>query len=616
MQNEMWDEAAALFTGIINDISTGSYDRERAQERLMQIEKQRGRLETRTQLTEKTHGLNVGVQRAFAKEYMERGEIKQATEIYEQIVKAVPEDLESRAQLASLYSQQNLHDSAIDTWKTLLETDPENAKYQDGLIDSYQASGKFGEAIELAQQFIDANPEVGVHHARIAKLYKAENRIDEAIAAYQKASELAPGNVEVYKKLAELYLSQDDLTAAEKAFQEAIRYTSSGWNRANLERQLLAIYDRQGKLEEMLQKAEAEGTLTAEMQEERAKRYRNSGELEKAATAYKKAVDMTTGNYEREDRVGTLIAVYVQLDNMDAALERYEAELLRTSSGSNILSTSYGSGISIDFVGDEIRQTLIKAHKDQEKLETLQTVFEARRDKEPDNPIVLEMLADIYRNANDHEKAAKAYQVHAEAESGRKSVRSAYYAFVALHKNQQPELAEAQRKRAETMLSSSNHNQDESFLGALATICWKGELYVPAIELVNEAITQAQHRGSSWEMEYLYEILGESCRNAKRYEEAYNAYQQLANIARSEYRRKNAETKMDQVSKDGNLYEKWIPQRRKQVQENPESLEARLDLAEAYEFSNKVDEALVEYQKLSEHQPDNAQVVQETRHAL
>ena len=61
---------------------------------------------------------------------------------------------------------------------------------------------------------------------------------------------------------------------------------------------------------------------------------------------------------------------------------------------------------------------------------------------------------------------------------------------------------------------------------------------------------------------------------------------------------------MDQASKDGNLYEKWIPQRLKQVQENPDSLEARFDLAKAYEFSDKIDEAISEYQKLSERHPD------------
>ena len=606
MQHEMWDDAEALFTEIINDLSTRSYDRERAQERLMQIEKQRSRLETTTQLTEKTQAMNVGVQRAFAKEYMDRGEIKQAIEIYEQIVKAVPEDLESRAQLATLYSRQNQHEKAIETWKVLLETDPENTKYQDGLINSYQTSGKFDEALELAQQFIDTNPEIGAHYARLAKLHKDENQIDAAITAYEKASELAPGNAKTYQELAELYLRKDNLTSAEKAFQEAIRYTGQEWDRRNLERQLIGLYQRQGKLEEMLQKAETEGTLTPEMQKERANRYRAAGELEKSVSAYKKALDMTTQGYEREELTSTLLRVYVQLDKTDLALELYETELLAHTS-STIKSTTYGSGITIHYGGDETREALIKAHKDQRKLEALKTIFEGRREKESGNPIVLEMVAEVYRNANDHEKAAEAYQALSEVQSGQKNIRSAYYAAAALNQNQQPELAEEQLKRAETMLSSSNSKQDESFLGALATICFKGKMYAPAIKLANDAITVAQSSSNTWELEYLYEILGECCLEAKRYEEAFNAYQQLANIARSEYRRQNAETKMHQASKEGNLYEKWIPQRLKQVQENPDNLDAHFDLAEAYEFSDKVDEAIAQYQKLSERQPDNSQ---------
>ena len=607
MQHKMWDDAEALFTEILNDLSTRSYDREQAQERLMQIEKQRSHLKTTPQLTEKTQGMNVGVQRAFAKEYMDRGETEQATEIYEQIVKAVPEDLESRAQLATLYSQQNLHDRAIGTWETLLETDPENAKYQDGLINSYQASGRFEDALKLAQQFINANPGVGVHHARIAKLYKSENRTDEAIAAYQKASELTSGNAQIYEELANLYLGKNDLTAAEKAFKETIRYTSQDWHRRNLERRLVNIYNRQGTLEERVQQAKTEGTLTPTLQEALAEHYQENGEAEKTVEAYKKALDMTPQGYQREDLAGTLLRVYVQFDKIDAALAAYEAELV-TNAGSR-LSTSYSasSGITTYYGGDEAREALIQACKDQDKLETLKTIFEGRREKEPDNPTVLEMIAEIYRNANDHEQAAEAYQALSEVQSSPKNVRSAYYAVVALHQNQQPELAKEQLTLAETMLASSNHARDESFLGALATICWKGKMYAPAIKLANDAVTEAQNSSNTWELEYLYEILGECCLNAKQYEEAYSAYQQLANIARYEDKRENAETKMDQAAKDGNLYEKWIPQRLKQVQENPDSLEARFDLAEAYEFSNKVDEAIVEYQKLSEHQPDNVQ---------
>ena len=605
MQYKMWDDAEALFTDIINDLSTRSYDRERAQERLMQIEKQRSRLKTTTELTEKTQEMDIGVQRAFAKEYMDRGETEQAIEIYEQIVKAMPEDLESHAQLATLYSRQNLHDKAIDAWKVLLETDPENTKYQDGLVNSYQSSGQIDEALAFAQQYIDANPEIGAHYARLAKLHKDESQVDEAIAAYQKAIELAPGNAKIYQELAELYLRKDDLTSAEKAFQAAIRYTGQEWDRRDLERKLIGLYHQQGTLEEMLQKAETEGTLTFEMQKEHASRYEENGELEKAVSAYKKALDMTTQRYEREDITAELMGLYVKLDETDSAFELYETQLL-ANPGSSIVSTSFGSGISVNFVGDETRRALIRVYKNQNKLETLKTIFEDRREKDPENSIVLEMAAEIYRNLNDHEKAAEAYQALSKVQSSPKNIRSAYSAAVALHQNKQPELAKEQLKEAEALLASSNRKQNESFLGALATICLKGRMYTAAIPLADTAVTEAQSSNNTWELEYLYDILGESCLEAKRYEEAYNAYEQIANIARYEYRREDAATKMHQAAKQGKLYEKWIPRLLKQAQEKPDDLNAHFDLAEAYEASNKVDAAIAQYQKLSELQPDNS----------
>ena len=126
----------------------------------------------------------------MAQEYVKQNKVEEAIEIYERIGKAVPEDLESRAQLATLYSRINQHEKAAQTWSQLLETDPENIKYQDKLVNSLQAAGKRNEAFELAQAYTQTQPEVGVHYARLAKLYADEDRADEAIANYEKAIEL------------------------------------------------------------------------------------------------------------------------------------------------------------------------------------------------------------------------------------------------------------------------------------------------------------------------------------------------------------------------------------------------------------------------------------------
>ena len=53
----------------------------------------------------------------------------------------------------------------------------------------------------------------------------------------------------------------------------------------------------------MLKQAEEAGTLTFEMQRERAQDYRNAGEFDKAIDAYEKALDMTTQSYQRGEHL-------------------------------------------------------------------------------------------------------------------------------------------------------------------------------------------------------------------------------------------------------------------------------------------------------------------------
>ncbi len=589
MQYEMWDDAEAVYTEIVNDLSAQSYERDRAQQQLMTIKQRRGDLSNATQLTEQTQEMNIGTQRALAEAYTQRGETKQAIEIYEQVVQAMPEDLESRAQLATLYSRRNQHDTATSIWKALLETDPGNTKYQDGFVSAHQISGNIDEAFALAQQYIDADPETGAHYVRLAKLHAAEEQVEDAITAYQKAIELAPGNAQMAQELARLHLRVDDTEAAEKAFKQAIQYTGQDWERQDIEQELINLYHREGTLEEMIAQAETVGTLTFEMQKGRAERYQNTGEFEKAVSTYKKAIDMTADSYERVRINDSLLALYVKLGETDLTMQVYE-KLVKTDSS------------------DNARITLIDAYKNEGKLDALKTLFEGRRENDADNPAVIEVLAEIYRNANDHEKAAEAYQALGKAQPS--NVSSFYYAATALSKNGQTELAEEMLARGESALLTSNQKSDMYFLRTLSDICYDGKMYEAAIKLADAAIAEsARYRfyGGSSPLEPMYELKGKSYMRQKRYEEAYNAYRQKASVARWESSRRSAETAMRNAAQQGNLYEKWIPEQLKKVTENPDDLDARLTLARSYEASDMLNEAITQYQKISERQPDNSQ---------
>ena len=603
MRYEMWDDAEVLVTEIINDLSAQQRDREQAQQQLMEIKRRRDGLAGTTRLTEKTQEMNLGTQRALAQQYMQRNQLKKAKESYEQITTAMPEDLESRADLATIYSRQNKHDKSINAWKELLEADPENTKYRDGLVNAYQSADKIPEALELAQEYINQEPDSGVHYVRLAKVYAAGDRVDDAIEAYKKAIALTPGDGKIYRELAQLYLRKDDLDAAEKTFGEAIQYTGQDWDRQELERQLMNIYRRQGKLEEMLKQAEDQGTLTFEMQQERAQRYRSEGKLEKAVDTYKKALDMTAQSDERNNIFNELVQVYVQLGENDLAIEVYET---LSRSGSTGMSIHQGpSGIKVTFGGDEAREILIKAYKNQGKLEQLKTRFEGRLEKEVDNYVLLELVAEIYRNANDHEQAAKAYQALCKAQPG--NVRSFYYAAAAFNKSNQPDLAEELLNQGNVALSGSNRSHDMWFLAAVASICVDGDMYAPAIKIVEEAIAASgRYGGFGWGQDHLYSLLGKSYLGTKQYENAVNAYRQMANVARSDHERSRAEAAMRRAYKAGNLYEKQIPEKLQLVAENPDDPDAHFALAQTYEWSDRIDEAIAQYEIISELQPNSS----------
>ena len=570
MAHEMWDDAEAMYTEILNDLSADRYYREQAQERLTEIKRRKSGVRTTTRLTEKAQEMNIVMQRTLAEQYMQRHQFSKAVELYKQIVAAMPEDLESRAALAEIYSRQDKHEAAITEWEALREIDPENTKYQDGLVDAYQSAGKTDEAIELAQGFIEAE-ESGVHYARLAKVYASIDRVDEAITIYQKAVEINPGDRNVYQELAQLYIRKEDFESAEKMYQYAIQYTGEEWERQNLERQLLELYRRQGKLEDMLEQAESEGTLTFGMQRERAQGYARQGEWEQAAAAYKKAMDMTTQSWERNEVATELVRAYARLGQTDMAVDLYKT-LSRSGSGSVSMMSSGAGSLQIYFGGDQARESLINAYRSKGKLDDLLSYFEAQGEETVENPTRLEMTAEIHRTRGDYAKAAKSYQTLTKVQPG--NVRSYYYAAAAFNKNGEPEMAQALLNKGETARSNDMQwRQDMWHLAALGSICLEGELYDPAIKLIDEGIMMTGRYGG-YHRQQLYNMLAQSYLGAERYEEAINAYQQLENTAEDEGMREIARSGMRKAYRAGNLHEKLAAEKAQAVEDKPEDPDA------------------------------------------
>ena len=467
---------------------------------------------------------------------------------------------------------------------------------------------KIEEAIELYERIVKAAPDDFESYIKLATLYETEGNEVAAIENYKKASVYEHGNKKVYLRLAEHFFLNEDMAAAEAALKNAILSSESEWDKQPIERQLLNLYRYQGNFQEMLQKAEAEGTLTFEMQKQRAQHIHNTGDLEKAVTHLKKAIDMADSSFDRNEISNVLLNVYLKQDREDLVLAFYENEASEQNQ-SDLTSTTFSpSGITVRFRGDDTRRFLIDAYKERGKLEELRTLFERKLEEDATNRAVLELLADIYWETSDYKKAAETYHTLGKVDPlRRRNIRSFYHAAAAFHKSNQSDKVNAVLNQAETALASINDRHDGmSFYGSFATICLKNEMFAPAIKLAEKAVSTAETSGDDWGLGYMYEILAKSYLGAKRYEDAFKAYQKMANDDRR-YHQTRAESLMKEVAKAGKLYEKWIPDQLKQVEENPNDPERILKLAQSYEATDKTKEAVVQYERLTELEPENPQ---------
>ena len=467
---------------------------------------------------------------------------------------------------------------------------------------------KIEDAIELYKRIVKAVPDDFESYIKLARLFEKEGNEAAAIENYKKASVYEHGDSKVYLRLAEHFFLNDDMAAAEAALKNAILSSESEWDQQPIERQLINLYRYQGNLEEMLQKTEVEGTLTFEMQKQRAQHFQNIGDLEKAASYFKKAIKMTKSSYDRNAMTNELLNVYLKQDREDLVLAFYENEASEQTPPELIYTSLSSSGITITFDGDDIRETLIGAYRKRGQLEELRTHFESKLEQDASNPAVLEILAEIYWENSDYQKAGKTYHTLSNIKPiSQWNIRSSYHAAAAFHKSNQPEKVTAILNQANTALASMKERHFyESLLGALATICLKNEMIDPAIKLAKKTVSDAKTSGNDWNLEYMYEILAKCYLDAKRYEDAFKTYQKMATVDGS-YHQDRAERGMKEAAKAGKLYDKWIPEQLKQVAENPNDPERILKLAQSYEATDKTKEAITQYERLIEIEPENVQ---------
>ena len=582
MQHEMWSEAKATYTQVLKNLFIHKYSRQQAERDLIQIDSQVSESKTDDTPTQKLGEIGFGMRRALAMHYKDRGKTNEAIELFKQIAERMPEDLDSRAQLAEIYTRQKKYDKAFTEWQRLLEADPENTKFQGGLVAAQEAAGNIDHAIQLLKKYIDSEA-ITVHYPSLAGLYVKTGRVHEAISAYQKAIEINPGDGSLHQKLAQLYLRIEDFEAAENAFHQVLRYDED-WSSLNgAENQLIQLYLRQDKLEEKLKQAEKQGALTFGMQKKRAEHYRDQGELDKAAKAYRKVLKMPARSWYKTGISSELATIYARLGQTKSAVEQYEQlhhasqqeglpsmHPSMTASDSKVyfsrdarareeaqelqssMSTFVFSFASLN-EADDARHNIIKVYRDAGKLKALLSYLQNRSKTNPENPALFEIIAEIHHALGDHAKAAINYQQVCKLQP--ENVRSFYYAAAHLNNSNLPERAQAMLnggKIARARYGSGQWNRSMWGLAALGSICIEGGLYDAAVQLLQAAMAN-QEKPNRKSEPILYHMAAQAYLELERYAEAIDAFQKMEDASTDDRVKKVAQEGMRKAHREGNL---------------------------------------------------------------
>jgi tetratricopeptide (TPR) repeat protein len=213
------------------------------------------------------------------------GDVQQAANIYIEVLKVQPDNIDALFMLGTLFAQGGHYDYAIDcfqeavrikpdhTWayynlgnvcrdkgltdealacyQKVLQLDPDYAEAHINSGILFKIKGKYDEALKSYQRAIQLNPQSAEAYYNLGHFHMDKGRFDEALACFQKVIQLVPNNIDAYMNLGLLYRIKGLPYEALKCYQRAIELkptdAEAHWNMSNV---LLLTGDFRGGWEE------------------------------------------------------------------------------------------------------------------------------------------------------------------------------------------------------------------------------------------------------------------------------------------------------------------------------------------------------------------------------
>lgn len=183
-----------------------------------------------------------------------------AADALRQATSLAPDELLAWQALADVQIAQGLHaDAALSLEKALALSRSASVKIPlyEKLGAAHTQSRNLKAATEAYEKISELDPENVQTHLQLARTYEEINVLDRALEHYQAVVKLGEPfqRCTAYRQIGILWERQDNFDEARAAYEEGLQLTSYGnWLRQDLQRKLVQLYERQGRLSELVGK--------------------------------------------------------------------------------------------------------------------------------------------------------------------------------------------------------------------------------------------------------------------------------------------------------------------------------------------------------------------------
>jgi protein O-GlcNAc transferase len=182
-------------------------------------------------------------------QYHRSGNLNEAANLYNEILKLDPKQYNAMQYLGIIESQLGNAETAIQLLTKASKIMPDSAEIHSNLGNVLRTNGKLDRAIESFQRAVKLNPNIPEVHNNLGIALQARGKYDKALSHYQRALELRTNWPEVNFYIGDIYLKLKNLNEAAIYFQRAAALKPN-WAEAYFE--LAVVLEKQGRFEEAM----------------------------------------------------------------------------------------------------------------------------------------------------------------------------------------------------------------------------------------------------------------------------------------------------------------------------------------------------------------------------